>query len=108
VGDDVLAAVADEVAQSVRRYDLACRIGGEEFAVILPGADKEDGLRIAERVRAGVEAATGAGLPTVTISCGVASYPDDAATARDLTRCADDAMYAAKAAGRNTVRAWDR
>jgi diguanylate cyclase (GGDEF)-like protein len=47
-------------------------------------------------------------LPAVTISCGIASYPDDAATARDLTRCADDAMYAAKAAGRNTVRAWDR
>jgi diguanylate cyclase (GGDEF)-like protein len=108
VGDDVLAAVADEVAQSVRRYDIACRIGGEEFAVILPGADKDAGLRIAERVRAGVEAATGAGLPAVTISCGIASYPDDAATARDLTRCADDAMYAAKAAGRNTVRAWER
>jgi len=106
VGDDVLVAVAEQVAKSVRPYDVACRIGGEEFAIILPQTAKDEGLEIAERIRARVEADERDGQPRVTISCGVASYPGDAATVRDLTRCADDAMYAAKAAGRNTARVW--
>jgi len=107
VGDDVLAAVAAEIMHGVRPYDLACRIGGEEFAIILPGTSKAEGLAVAERLRLRVEGARGGDLPAVTLSCGVASCPADAGTARDLTRCADDAMYAAKAAGRNTVCAWD-
>lgn len=106
VGDDVLATVAREVARCMRPYDLACRIGGEEFAVILPHTEKQEGLAVAERVRAQVAEARHDDLPAVTISCGVACCPDDAATVRELTRRADDAMYAAKAAGRNAVRAW--
>ena len=104
VGDDVLAAIAGDVVGSLRRYDLACRIGGEEFAVILPQTSKEEGLEIAERIRARVGGDRDDGLPQVTMSCGVASYPVDATTTRELTKQADDAMYAAKAAGRNTVR----
>jgi diguanylate cyclase (GGDEF)-like protein len=105
-GDDVLAAVARDVVASVRPFDVACRIGGEEFAVILPQTGKEDGLIVAERVCTRVALTEHESLPAVTISCGVATYPDDADTIRDLTKRADDAMYAAKAAGRNAVRAW--
>jgi diguanylate cyclase (GGDEF)-like protein len=106
VGDDVLAAVSAEVAHCLRPYDLACRIGGEELAIILPRTSKDEGLDIAERIRVRVETRAGDGLPAVTMSCGVAGYPDDASAARELTRRADDAMYEAKAAGRNAVRAW--
>ncbi len=106
IGDDVLAAVAADVVASVRPFDVACRIGGEEFAVILPSSDREEGLAVAERIRARVARSDHEGLPAVTISCGVASYPEDGEAIRELVRRADDAMYAAKAAGRNTVRAW--
>jgi diguanylate cyclase (GGDEF)-like protein len=106
VGDDVLAAVSTEITRCLRPYDLACRIGGEELAIILPRTSRNEGVDIAERIRVRVEARRGDDLPAVTISCGVAGYPEDASVARELTRRADDAMYEAKAAGRNTVRAW--
>jgi diguanylate cyclase (GGDEF)-like protein len=105
-GDEVLAAVGRDVAASVRPFDVACRIGGEEFAVILPQTTKAEGMRVAERIRSRVAQNVHEGLPPVTISCGVATYPDDASTMRALTKRADDAMYAAKAAGRDVVHAW--
>lgn len=105
-GDDLLAAVACDVIATVRPFDVTCRIGGEEFAVILPQTDKDEGLEVAERIRAAVALTDRAGLPAMTISCGVATFPDDAATIRDLIEHADHALYAAKAAGRNAVRAW--
>jgi len=104
VGDDVLAAVAGDVLACIRPYDVACRIGGEEFAVILPQTDKSQGLEVAERIRARIALTVHEDLPPVTICCGVATYPGDADSIRELTRRADDAMYAAKAAGRNAVR----
>jgi diguanylate cyclase (GGDEF)-like protein len=106
VGDDVLAAVAGDVIASVRPFDVACRIGGEEFAVILPETTKPAAVQVAERIRGRVALTEHEGLPSVTISCGVATYPDDAASIRELTTRADDCMYAAKAAGRNAVRSW--
>ena len=106
VGDDVLAAVAGDVIASVRPFDVACRIGGEEFAVILPETAKEAAVQVAERIRTRVALTEHEGLPSVTISCGVATYPEDAASIRELTTRADDHMYAAKAAGRNAVRPW--
>jgi len=106
VGDDVLAAVARDVIASVRPFDVACRIGGEEFAVILPQTTKQEAVQVAERMRTRVALADHEGLPCVTISCGVATYPEDAASIRELTTRADDGMYAAKAAGRNAVRPW--
>lgn len=106
VGDAVLAAVAADIAASVRPFDVACRLGGEEFAVILPQTGKEEALAVAERIRSRVAHADRGDLPEVTISCGVATYPDDARSPRTLAKRADDAMYAAKAAGRNAVRAW--
>ncbi len=104
VGDDVLAAVAGDVIASVRPFDVACRIGGEEFAVILPETPKQAAAQVAERIRSRVALTEHEGLPSVTISCGVATYPEDASSIRELTTRADDCMYAAKAAGRNAVR----
>ena len=104
-GDDVLAAVARDVVASVRPFDIACRIGGEEFAVILPQTSKDQGMQVAERIRTRVALTEHEGLPAVTLSCGVAAYPVDAATIRELVKRADDAMYEAKEAGRNAVRA---
>ncbi len=105
-GDAVLTAVAQDVRQSLRPYDAACRIGGEEFAVILPRSGSGDAMEVAERIRTLVGLATREGLPGVTISLGVATFPADGRTIRTLVSRADDAMYAAKDAGRNTVRAW--
>jgi len=106
VGDDVLAAVAHDVVSCVRPFDVPCRIGGEEFAVILPQTGKDETVAVAARIRSQVALTDHEGLPEVTISCGVATYPDDADAIGLLTKRADDAMYAAKRAGRNAVRAW--
>jgi len=106
IGDEVLATVARVVAASVRPFDVVCRIGGEEFAVILPQTTKDEGLAVAERIRTRVALHVDEGQCAVTLSCGVATCPVDAGDPRELVKRADDAMYEAKAAGRNTVRAW--
>lgn len=106
VGDDVLAAVARDVVSCVRPFDVPCRIGGEEFAVILPQTGKDQAVAVARRICSHVALTAHEGLPEVTVSCGVATYPDDADAIRLLTTRADGAMYAAKRAGRNAVRAW--
>jgi diguanylate cyclase (GGDEF)-like protein len=95
-GDQALAAVGAVIAGHVRGNDLAARWGGEEFVAVLPGADAEAGRAFAERVRAAVGAA-GDGL---TISAGVvaADPPHDP---RALLAAADEALYAAKRAGRD-------
>jgi len=85
--------------QSVRAYDIVARWGGEEFLVILPGADLEAARQLAERIRVGVQK-----LPTrsVTISAGAAEFDADYDFEATL-RTADRRMYEAKAAGRNCV-----
>ena len=107
VGDEVLAAVAAAVRAAVRPPDSACRIGGEEFAIVLPDTRSDAALAVAQRIRTRMSDVVLAGYPAVSVSLGAASYPWDAREGRELVRCADDAMYAAKAAGRDTVRAWD-
>ena len=108
VGDEVLKDFAVRLASNVRAIDLACRYGGEEFVVIMPDTKLEDAHRIAERLRAHVAGApfTVSSLDyplTVTISIGVSATegPDDDGVS--LLRRADDAVYEAKAAGRNQV-----
>jgi diguanylate cyclase len=103
VGDEVLREVAKVLSATSREMDVPCRYGGEEFGVILPGTDAASACRVAERIRAAVEASTtvceGKSLK-VTCSLGLASFMGDDDVAH-LIRRADDALYASKKAGRN-------
>ncbi len=108
VGDAVLKTVALCLAQTVRTTDLACRLGGEEFAVILPRTDENGAKVLAEKLREAVEHCTVEFLGSqysVTISVGVATYHvEDNASVDSLIRDADHAMLRAKEDGRNRVK----
>ena len=105
-GDEVLREVGAEILASVRRCDVAARYGGEEFCVVLPDADRHGARRVAERLRAAVEAKvmTFAGEDFhVTVSVGVAQFSHELSGAPDLLALADRALYDAKEQGRNRV-----
>jgi two-component system cell cycle response regulator len=107
-GDEVLRVFAVRLASNVRAMDLPCRYGGEEFIVIMPDTGLDDAHRIAERIRkhvAGTPFKVGEGrdLIDVTISIGVAATLGANDTAQALLKRADNAVYEAKAAGRNVV-----
>ena len=108
-GDQVLRLVARALTENVKGRDTPARYGGEEFAVILPNTTIEAGARLADQIRAAVEAkkvvkrSTGETLGTITMSLGVASLESDDIAATLIDR-ADAALYEAKKAGRNCVR----
>jgi diguanylate cyclase (GGDEF)-like protein len=103
-GDDVLAAVGEVLRACVRGSDFAGRYGGEEFLMLLPGADQEGALVLAEKVRCAIEALEFQQPELkVTASLGIATFPLDALDADALVRIADRALYSAKAKGRNRV-----
>ncbi|HEX7126527.1 MAG TPA: GGDEF domain-containing protein [Thermodesulfobacteriota bacterium] len=107
-GDDCLRTVARVLHEVTRGSDIVARYGGEEFVVVTVDADKGQALGHAERIRAAVEAApiAGARSPSpahVTISAGVATYPEDGRPIEDLVAAADAALYRAKEGGRNRV-----
>lgn len=108
-GDGVLKRVAGLLAGAVRKVDLVARYGGEEFAVVLAGASRAEALAAAEQLRAAVFdaalARAGSGAERITISVGVAVFPQDGTDLPSLIDAADSALYAAKRAGRNAVRA---
>lgn len=104
-GNRLLHGLGGLLRELVRGADVAARYGGEEFAVLIRG-DEQDGLQLAERIRLAVSelrVPVGAEQASVTISAGVASYPDGAADASDLVECADAALYVSKQAGRDLV-----
>lgn len=106
-GDHALQRIGRTVRHAFRATDSACRYGGEEFAVIFPETPKDEALKLAERLRRTIEslAPTEASPRQMTASLGVAAYPEDGATAADLLRAADRALYRAKTLGRNRVEA---
>jgi len=100
-GDEVLRFLARNMLAYLRKDDCCCRYGGEEFAILLPETTAEEAFKIAERIRTNMETAISPTGGPITISCGVAAYPDDAETAQGLLEAADTALYEAKRAGRN-------
>ncbi len=107
VGDSILCEVARRVRHEIREVDMIGRYGGEEFMVLAPQTGREGAGILAERIRRGVaEQPVRAYDETlqVSISVGVAIFPQDADTAQALIEAADKALYAAKAGGKNCVR----
>jgi diguanylate cyclase (GGDEF)-like protein len=103
VGDAVLQDVAYRIRAELRAYDLAYRLGGEEFLILLPGATAEDAAEIAERVRAVVQEVSFRDR-SVTMSFGVSASPPDLFDYDSVFLAADEALYLAKREGRNRVR----
>lgn len=106
-GDVVLYTIAQLIKNSCREIDVPSRYGGEEFAVVMPETDIEGAKILAERVRAAVAAIKIEEVPRqLTISIGIASFPDDGKDMKSLIAAADAALYAAKNGGRNRVVAY--
>ncbi len=107
-GDQIIKTIAHLMVEASRRKDYVCRYGGEEFAIILPQANKDDARNIAQRLRDKVQAY---GFPNqetqpknrFTLSCGVATYPQDAYDKDTLIRNADEALMEAKRSGKDQI-----
>jgi len=107
-GNEILRTLGDIIRRNIRETDIAARYGGEEFCIIMPETNRTKGKLIAERLRKAI-----ADYPfkhakkqpggAITISLGLASYPENAASPHDLIDAADRALYRAKSTGRNRV-----
>jgi diguanylate cyclase (GGDEF)-like protein len=107
-GDEVLKKMGEFMTERLRRTDIAARYGGEEFVILLPETSKSNAAVYAEALRKQIEENPFQGRETqplgiVSVSMGVASYPDDGEDLSLLINSADDALYRAKAAGRNKI-----
>ncbi|HCC53949.1 MAG TPA: sensor domain-containing diguanylate cyclase [Desulfobulbaceae bacterium] len=106
-GDEGLKSVAATLQENIRLGDIAARYGGEEFIVLLPNTDKEGATVVAEKIRNGIEEkelSISEGIGTrVTITAGVACYPEDGTKLKDIIATADRFLYLGKNLGRNRV-----
>jgi diguanylate cyclase (GGDEF)-like protein len=109
-GSFLLKQIAARFVAQVRSFDLIAKYGGDEFTIILPQTEIEGALVVAERMRQSVEQHDFplAGAGTITVSIGVAMFPDDATDAHSLIMASDRALYAAKRLGRNRVQVCTR
>ena len=112
MGDEILRGIGRILSDRSRRTDIVARYGGEEFVVVLPETPKEAAVRVAEELRLRIEnfpfqKGEAQPLGKVTISVGLAQFPDDAADAHGLIERADQALYGAKAGGRNRACSYD-
>jgi len=104
LGDEVLRQVSSLFNQQLRKIDVVCRYGGEEFGILLTQTTAAQALTVGEKLRKIVAAWQFPGVPqTVTISAGAAAFPEHGTTRDELVRAADSALYAAKQAGRNQI-----
>jgi diguanylate cyclase (GGDEF)-like protein len=102
-GDEAIRRLSKVLREGTRGIDLAARIGGEEFAVLLVETSKDGGFEVAERLRAAIKALELPRAEGITASFGVAECPSDAQTAADILKAADVALYEAKRKGRDQV-----
>jgi diguanylate cyclase (GGDEF)-like protein len=105
-GDEALKLVASIIRDTLRGADVAARVGGEEFSILLPQTTNDEAATIAERLRSNVDTAS---FPNrkVTVSIGVASCSSELCTTDGIVNASDKALYAAKNTGRNVVRIYD-
>jgi len=103
VGDELLRFLAEGLRAIVRPDDVICRLGGEEFAVVMDGCGGEDAVRVAERVQSRLAEVDFPGIGRMTVSVGLALGPEHAMNPRELAACAEAAMMTAKAQGKNQV-----
>ena len=104
LGDEVLRQASSLFHRELRKTDIVCRYGGEEFAILLPQTSAVQARPIAEKLRRLVEGWNFPGVPrTITISAGVAGFPSHGRTRDEIIQAADSGLYAAKQAGRNRV-----
>ncbi|MGC2245517.1 MAG: diguanylate cyclase [Terriglobales bacterium] len=106
-GDTVLRTIGATLARGARAEDMPCRFGGEEFLLIMPGANLEGSRSRAERLRSEIRGLAitedGASVGTITVSVGIAAFPLHGLSAKDLIAAADAALYRAKNQGRDRV-----
>src|SRR5688500_13154085 len=107
VGDQMLAGLADELRAAVRSTDVVCRIGGEEFAVIVPAGQAKHALALATPLTQRPDLVEIEGAGRISVSIGISHGPEQAANARELIACAEAAMMTAKARGKNQVCLFD-
>ncbi len=108
-GDQFLTAIADLIARHARSSDIACRYGGEEFLLVMPGAGVRTAARRAEELRVAcmqISIPHGGKKLNVTVSLGVAAYPLHGKEAEEVVIKADKALYKSKRSGRNRVTVW--
>ncbi|HEV2037311.1 MAG TPA: GGDEF domain-containing protein, partial [Candidatus Eremiobacteraceae bacterium] len=106
-GDELLRRIGALLRQQARRNDVYCRYGGDEFIVVMPETIKSEAAMVADRIRKAIAElafTSGKSLVQATVSIGVASYPQDVTNKQALIKAADDALYAAKDDGRNSLR----
>lgn len=100
-GNSVLRAIGEVLRTQLREVDVACRVGGEEFGLIMPETGADGAMQAAERIRRATATRKVPGVPPVTISLGVAVFPDHAQNRSDLLEAADRALYLAKRDGKD-------
>ncbi len=107
-GDIVLRDLAKQMKSVSRADDLPCRVGGEEFLIVLPRTSETTAVQVAERLRKQVEAAVFEGVGHITISLGVASWPNSSSDIPTVIKYADEMLYKAKREGRNRVAVYSQ
>lgn len=103
-GDRVLKTVADVIRHNIRTVDSIARMGGDEFAVLMPETDEDGSLTVVERIRTILLETMAVHEWPVTFSIGISTFFRVPATVNELVKTADDLMYTAKREGKNTIR----